>query len=97
MRCPEYYVKLQVYTSALAAALQGGGGSEAACELAMEVCTRLVETRLPEATQVLEQAGWGPCCDAPAMLAHLERMAEALGMGSQLLSPGDPGPLQTAL
>ena len=83
---------MQIYTSALAAALQGGG-DEVACELAMEVCTRLVETGLPEATAALERAGWGPLYDAPAMLAQLEQMAQVLGMGSQLLSPGASGQL----
>jgi hypothetical protein len=58
----------------------------------MEVCTRLVEAGLPEATVALEGAGWGPCYAAPAMLAQLEQMAQVLGMGSQLLSPGPPGP-----
>jgi hypothetical protein len=82
---------MQAYTGALASALRAAPPGGAAPELAMEVATRLAERALREATAAVEGAGWGPCCDPPALLEHLRRMGAALGMSVTTNSVGEGG------
>lgn len=85
---------MQAYTASLAAALQAAAvpgpmevRARGVAEVALVLCTCLAEGSLREVAAPVAAAGWGPVCDTPLLLAHLELLAHAVGIDAGEAAP----------